>query len=596
MVALHLTALKDISRELAMQAIDLKLLDPKIFFEVKKAINFSKLDLLTELINGKHVDEIELAKKVAKKIGFEFTDQYSVHEPELDFPAQYCLRNGLLPIKFEGQDGYSIAICSPLSLNALKNFQLLTESKVKTNIFFVPYSELKSKLALFEESVKSISSGSVQDARIAQANDGVKSRGLPINKAQYDSNLLIDSIDQSLSNQLGSDVVNGINEIFERAIENNISDIHIEQYKDVARIRFRKNGVLITPPDLQTFVSANYPAVISRIKIISGLDIAERRLPQDGGANYSSSRLKAEIDLRISIIPTTYGERAVMRVLKKSSLAMNLESLGFSDAQKAIFKTAVDSPQGLVLVTGPTGSGKSTTLYGAINYLNKDDVNILTIEDPVEYSIEGIGQVQVRDEINLTFSTALRSLLRQDPEIILVGEIRDFETADIATKAALTGHLVLSTLHTNSAIGAITRLVNMGLPKYLVSNAITCVIAQRLLRVNCKHCSRKYTAAEIEAISKDQCFSTVNVENLRRGVGCEHCNHTGYSSRRAVHEVLSITNDIKSAIDAGETENKIYEIAKSHGYTLMMDRGLEYVNEGITTFEELMRSVPASVV
>jgi type IV pilus assembly protein PilB len=595
MGALYLTALKDISRELAMQAIDLKLLDPKIFFEVKKAINFSKLDLLGELINAKHVDELELAKKVAKKIGFQLAKEYSLYEPEMDFPAQYCLRNGLLPIRFEGDDGYSIAICSPLSLNAFKNFQLLTESKVKTNIFFIPYTELKSNLALFEDRVKSISPGSLQDARSGIANDGVKSRG-SVNKTQHDSNLLSDSLDQSLSNQLGGDVVNGINEIFERAIENNISDIHIEQYKDVARIRFRKNGVLITPIDLQAFVSANYPAVISRIKIISGLDIAERRLPQDGGANYSSSRLKAEIDLRISIIPTTYGERAVLRVLKKSSLAMNLESLGFSDSQKTIFKTAIDAPQGLVLVTGPTGSGKSTTLYGAINYLNKEDVNILTIEDPVEYSIEGIGQVQVRDEINLTFSTALRSLLRQDPEIILVGEIRDFETADIATKAALTGHLVLSTLHTNSAIGAITRLINMGLPKYLVSNAITCVIAQRLLRVNCKHCLRKYSAHEIDAISKDQNFSRVKVENLQRGAGCEQCNHTGYGSRKAVHEVLSITNDIKSAIDAGETENQIYEIAKSHGYTLMMERGLEYVNEGTTTFEELMRSVPAGVV
>ena len=246
----------------------------------------------------------------------------------------------------------------------------------------------------------------------------------------------------------------------------------------------KKSNKILTISEL---IKKNYNAVIARIKILANLDIAERRLPQDGKISYTAED-DTEVDFRISILPTSLGERIVIRILNSSSLAVTIGAIGFTKKQEKEFIAAVSSPQGMVLVTGPTGSGKSTTLYGAMNYLNEPDVNILTAEDPVEYTMAGISQVQIREEIGLTFADALRSFLRQDPEIILVGEIRDGETADIASKAALTGHLVLSTLHTNSAVGAISRLINMGLPAYLVSSAVTAVVAQRLIRVNCESC------------------------------------------------------------------------------------------------------------
>jgi type II secretory ATPase GspE/PulE/Tfp pilus assembly ATPase PilB-like protein len=346
------------------------------------------------------------------------------------------------------------------------------------------------------------------------------------------------------------------------------------------------------PAEFQGFVTKNLPAIISRIKIIAGLDIAERRLPQDGGANYVSIRNKTDVDLRISIIPTSFGERAVLRILNKASLSLDIDALGFSEEQKTVFKKNIESPQGLVLVTGPTGSGKSTTLYGAINYLNKEDVNILTAEDPVEYSINGIGQVQIRDDIGLTFASALRSFLRQDPEIILVGEIRDAETADIATKAALTGHLVLSTLHTNSAVGAITRLINMGLPRYLVSNALSCVVAQRLLRINCPNCSRPYRPSEIEEVAQYPLFDPTLRIHLKRGDGCPSCNQSGFVSRKAVHEVLDISFAVKSLINKDASEQEIIACAQKEGFIAMIDRARDYIYSGQTTIEEVLRTIP----
>jgi type IV pilus assembly protein PilB len=296
--------------------------------------------------------------------------------------------------------------------------------------------------------------------------------------------------------------------------------------------------------------------------------------------------------LRVSIIPMATGERAVLRILNKASLSVDIESLGFSEQQLSVFMRAIDSPQGLVLVTGPTGSGKSTTLYGAINHLNQDDVNILTAEDPIEYTLSGVGQVQMKDEIGLTFAAALRSFLRQDPEIILVGEIRDGETADIATKAALTGHLVLSTLHTNSSIGAITRLVNMGLPKYLVSNALSCIVAQRLIRTNCPMCKTSRNFDKNDPLLKRSIFKHLLDRQEFFGVGCDHCNMTGFSARRAVHEVLEVDLELKSMINRDASEIDMVKYARENGFSTMLERGLDFVHSGETTLEELLRIVP----
>ena len=599
MAADAISALSDISRELALQALDLGLLEAEKYAAVKNTSLAYGEDIFSQLVAEKAIDEHVLLEKLSRKYGRPYVVDFKPYEPTGKFPRKYCTQNGLLPLVLDGSDVVSIGIAAPGSLNALKNFNLLAGARAAA--YFIPFTQLKRDILEFEafqegtvaagDSAVYVSSQTSTDTNFAQptARRTPLKVVKPVDEEEGEDNLGQADGDAGISS---SDVIKGLNEIFDRAIDQDVSDIHIERFRNEARIRFRKNGSLFVPKDLQAFVSKNYAAVISRIKIIAGLDIAERRLPQDGGANVTSTKSKTDVDLRISIIPTSFGERAVLRILRKSSLSLDIHALGFSHDQEIIFKRAIESPQGLVLVTGPTGSGKSTTLYGAINYLNKDDVNILTVEDPVEYTIKGISQVQIREEIGLTFASALRSFLRQDPEIVLVGEIRDQLTADIATKAALTGHLVMSTLHTNSAIGAITRLINMGLPRYLVSNALTCVVAQRLIRVNCKHCEDSYQDADIEAIRSSPLFPRLDTKRLRKGRGCDKCNMTGFSSRKAVHEVLELTPAIKAMIDADKSENEIFDFASKHGFVPMIERGLEFVMSGETSFEELLRSVP----
>ena len=390
---------------------------------------------------------------------------------------------------------------------------------------------------------------------------------------------------------ISGDVVSVVDEILSEAVMNGTSDVHIEIFKDIAQIRFRNGGTLLIQSQYKVFIAKNYNAVVARIKILANLDIAERRLPQDGKISYTAKD-GTEVDFRISILPTSLGERIVIRILNSSSLAVTIGAIGFTKKQENEFIAAVSSPQGMVLVTGPTGSGKSTTLYGAMNYLNEPDVNILTAEDPVEYTMAGISQVQIREEIGLTFAGALRSFLRQDPEIILVGEIRDGETADIASKAALTGHLVLSTLHTNSAVGAISRLINMGLPGYLVSSAVTAIVAQRLIRVNCENCKIEIDKnnAEIKEFIKN--YNIKESAGLMKGEGCDDCNGTGYKGRKGVHEVLTITPDIEEAITEKKSEQEMVEIAKKGTFTSLADAAVRFVEDGTLSVEEYLRVIP----
>ena len=387
------------------------------------------------------------------------------------------------------------------------------------------------------------------------------------------------------------DVVSVVDKMLSEAVVNGTSDIHIEIFKDIAQIRFRNGGTLLVQKQYKSFIEKNYNAVIARIKILANLDIAERRLPQDGKISYIAKD-DTEVDFRISILPTSLGERVVIRILNSSSLAVSIKEIGFTTKQEKEFTSAVSAPQGMVLVTGPTGSGKSTTLYGAMNFLNEPDVNILTAEDPVEYTMAGISQVQIREEIGLTFANALRSFLRQDPEIILVGEIRDAETADIASKAALTGHLVLSTLHTNSAVGAISRLINMGLPAYLVSSALTAIVAQRLVRVNCESCKIeiKKDNAEIEDFIKRYNISAT--AKLMKGEGCKVCNQTGYKGRKGVHEILTISPEIEAAITENKSDQEIIEIAKKNSFISLAESSVRFVEDGTLSVEEYLRVIP----
>jgi type IV pilus assembly protein PilB len=379
-------------------------------------------------------------------------------------------------------------------------------------------------------------------------------------------------------------VVKLVNLILSEAIMKGASDIHLEPYEKSFRVRYRIDGVLYDimkpPPKLRAALS-------SRIKIMSQLDIAERRLPQDGRIKL---KVKGrEVDLRVSTLPTLFGEKIVMRILDKSSLVLDLTKLGFEQQALTDFHEAIDSPYGMVLVTGPTGSGKTTTLYSALSTINTVGVNIMTAEDPVEYNIMGVNQVQVREEIGLTFASSLRSFLRQDPDIVMVGEIRDFETAEIAVKAALTGHLVLSTLHTNDAPSTVSRLLNMGIEPFLVSASVVLILAQRLCRKVCSKCKEDDPVSEAALVNVG--FSKEDAKNMKcfKGKGCGACNDTGYKGRIALYEVMPVKEDIKELILEGASADEVKKTSVRLGMNTLRLSGLNKIKEGITTVEEVLR-------
>ncbi|GAB4363001.1 MAG: type IV-A pilus assembly ATPase PilB [Deltaproteobacteria bacterium] len=380
-------------------------------------------------------------------------------------------------------------------------------------------------------------------------------------------------------------VVKLVNFILTDAIKRRASDIHIEPYEREFRVRFRVDGVLyeVLRPPLKM-----RNALSSRIKILASLDIAERRLPQDGRIKLKMGKGR-EMDFRVSVLPTIYGEKIVLRLLDKSSLQLDMTKLGFEKEQLVHFTEAIHRPYGMVLVTGPTGSGKTTTLYSALTDLNKTTDNISTCEDPVEYNFAGINQVQIREEIGLTFASSLRSFLRQDPDIIMVGEIRDYETAEIAVKAALTGHLVLSTLHTNDAPSTVSRLLNMGIEPFLVTSSVNLILAQRLARRVCGNCRE-----EVRILPKALTDAGMKPERLKlvkafRGKGCDECNGTGFRGRVALYEVMPFRDELKELVLRGGSGLEIKQEAIRLGMKTLRQSGLSKLEEGVTTLEEVLR-------
>ncbi len=379
-----------------------------------------------------------------------------------------------------------------------------------------------------------------------------------------------------------------VNLIFNDAITKGASDIHFEPYERVFRIRLRIDGVLhehMTPPlNLRN-------KILSRIKLISGMDIAEKRLPQDGRikTKLEVNNQKKIVDMRVNALPTIHGEKIVIRILDKDQLKLDLTSLGFEPLSLQRFEKNIKEPWGIILVTGPTGSGKTNTLYSAVSKLNSDEVNILTAENPVEFNLFGINQVNIREQIGLTFPSALRSFLRQDPNIILVGEVRDFETADIAIKAALTGHLVLSTLHTNDAPSTIARLINMGIEPFLVATSVRLIQAQRLIRRVCSSCK---TPAKIPAQTLIEIgFSPEEAKSVKvfEPRGCEKCNNTGYKGRTGLFEVMEIDEELREMVMIGASTSELRQKAKEHGMLTLRMSGLEKIKQGITSIEEVLR-------
>lgn len=399
-----------------------------------------------------------------------------------------------------------------------------------------------------------------------------------------------------------SEVVQYVSDLIGAAIREGASDIHLEASRQGARSRLRLDGVLRayslevsrgSSTSNGNFLSKNYRAVIARIKIMANLDISERRQPQDGAIFFDPKGNGTGTDIRVSILPSQFGERVVMRVLDKSAVQLDLSRLGFNKEILDPFLKAVESPQGLILVTGPTGSGKTTTQYAALNHLNDPTLNILTVEDPIEYHLDGISQIQVKEEIGFTFAAILRAFLRQDPEILLVGEIRDLETVDIALKAALTGHLVLSTIHTNSAIGTVYRLINMGVEKYLIASGVSYILAQRLARRLCDQCA----AIDPDSTAKAKAYITTHGSydpdtlQVMRAPGCKACGNRGYRGRVGIYEGLSLNTDIQEAILEGVPETQLLALARSKGYKTMQESAVDLMSEGKISFEEFSRVV-----
>ena len=473
---------------------------------------------------------------------------------------RYIQDNLLVPFEMSG-GVLKIAIADASKLGLMKNLKTMT--KMEPELFAASISDVNEFIGRL----------------LRQDSQKISATNVKVEKIETNKDELI---------EVGGEVINFGNKLITEAINLGASDIHIECFRDNAQVRFRIDGILKIMNNYSKFLFENYNAVVARIKIISKLDIAERRVPQDGASTFRSDT--KEIDLRISILPTKNNERIVMRILNKDAGDKALSELGFEGKDLEKLVKAITSPQGMVLVTGPTGSGKTTTLYSVLKHINKPGMNILTAEDPVEYEMEGIGQVQVKEAIGYTFEEALRSFLRQDPEVILVGEIRDKATVDIALKAALTGHLVFSTLHTNDAPSSITRLLNMGTPNYLISAALTLIMAQRLARKTCLECrilDENITPKLLNSIGflPEQSSRA----KIYKGTGCEECSGSGYKGRMGIYEILEIDNELKAGILSNLQQTELNAIAKKNGFRTMQDMGQEMLLSGDLSFAEYER-------
>ncbi len=401
---------------------------------------------------------------------------------------------------------------------------------------------------------------------------------------EFGADFSADKIEDLLDDSSDAPLIKLVNMIMAQAVRANASDVHIEPYKDSLRVRFRLDGVLYDKHSLPRRIHA---AMVSRIKIMGKMNIAEKRLPQDGRISLSLGG--RQVDLRVSCLPTSYGERIVLRLLEKNSRVLSIQELGLGKDSLRRIKDMVNVSHGIILVTGPTGSGKTTSLYAILNHINSSDKNILTIEDPVEYQIEGVGQMQVNKKINLNFADGLRSIVRQDPDVILIGEIRDKETADIAIQSALTGHLVFSTLHTNDAPSAVARLIDMGVEPFLLSSVLRAVIAQRLVRVLCPHCKEKFVP-DAAAVTEFGPLARAFVKReIYRAKGCEECMNTGYHGRNAIYEIMTVSDAVKALTVRSADSNRIRKQAKKDGMKTLKIDGCRKILEGKTSLAEVKR-------
>ncbi len=521
------------------------------------------------LLNSGFIDEEQLAQAISTQLGLTYCLPLEI-TPDVDLLKMLSTRQAeryrAIPISQE-DDRLTLATDKPLNLESFDNLSELLNCRIKIAV---------ASTTQITEALKKYYGSSLES--VAAVLEDLNETDL--NQYQSMSESDISTIaPESMVNE--APIIRLVNTIISGAIKAGASDIHLEPFEGEVKLRYRIDGVLqVTDPPPKSL----YPAVASRIKLMAGMDITEHRIPQDGRIKIRIDQ--RDLDLRVAVASTMHGEEIVMRVLNRESISLGLEELGFSEANLREFAKLITRPHGMILVTGPTGSGKTTTLYAALQRLNDPGRKIITIEDPVEYQLKGVNQMQVNPKVNFTFAQGLRTIVRHDPDIILVGEIRDRETADVAIQSALTGHLVFATLHTNDASSAFTRLIDMGIEEFLVASTVRGVLAQRLVRKVCPYCSESYqpTAAELEisGIGKD-------LSGLRHGVGCEKCNFIGFKGQVGLFELLVATEEVERLVMERANAGRIREASINHGMITLRENGLAKVKMGLTSLSEVVR-------
>ncbi|KYO65842.1 GspE/PulE family protein [Thermovenabulum gondwanense] len=539
-----------------------KLITPE---QLNKALEIQKKtgERLGEiLIKQGYISEEEMVEILEFQLGIPKINLHKyLIEPEIVkiLPEAIARKYTVFPVKVENNT-LTLAVNDPFNIIAIDDIKMLTGLNVE--IVLATKSEIEKAIDNYYSS-KEVIQKVLQEIKIE------------IGATEDESIGIVD-----ISEEETAPVIRLINTVINQAVKENASDIHIEPQERNIRVRFRIDGELY---EVIRWPKNLLPSVLTRIKILAGMDITQRRLPQDGHLELQIEN--NNIDVRVSTLPTVHGEKIVLRIFNRKHSLLGLEELGFNGEQIEIIERILKIPYGMILVTGPTGSGKTTTLYSMLNKINNPTKNIITLEDPVEYILNGINQVQINMKTGFSFASGLRSILRQDPDIIMVGEIRDAETADIAVRAALTGHLVFSTLHTNNAIGTITRLLDMGLEPYLVASCLVGIIAQRLVRKNCPYCKEKY-----EPLPHEKAFFDDDKELvLYKSKGCNFCSNTGFKGRTVLAEILPISAELRELIAKKATNREIAEKSQKIGFKSMKDVGLEMVKNGITTLDEILK-------
>ncbi len=553
--------------------------------QLKNALQYQKEHggrLGAALVHLQFLREAELTDFLAKHFGVPAVDLSNLEVDEnviKIIPADIARKYTVLPVSKAGAK-VTLAMNDPSNVFAMDDIKFMTGYQVQP----VLASESAIRIAIdrYYGSTHAVELKKVMD-------DLTEDADADLEVLEEEENLDLEALEEESET---APVVKLVNLILTDAIKRGASDIHVEPYEREYRVRYRIDGILyeVMRPPLKL-----REAITSRAKIMAKLDIAEKRLPQDGRIKIRTrvaGKMKS-LDYRVSVLPTLFGEKIVLRLLDKDNLMLDLTRLGFEPDSLRVFEQAILKPYGMVLVTGPTGSGKTNTLYSALGRINTPEVNILTAEDPVEYNLPGINQVQMKEQIGLNFATTLRSFLRQDPNIILVGEIRDFETAEVAIKASMTGHLVLSTLHTNDAPSSISRLMNMGIEPFLVATSVHMVVAQRLVRRICSYCKEP---AEIPpAALVNVGFGEREARGLKlfKGRGCDRCNGTGYKGRIGLYEVMEVGDELRELVLSGGSSYELRERAREHGMMTLRDSGLQKIRDGVTTIEEVLRETVA---